>query len=83
METESPQDVNVHARRAALIMRELSFDLLRAMESAVHVALADTTGDLAPERRARIAQRVFAETKARYAVNAAATLLTLHSEKCT
>lgn len=83
MENESTHDVNVHARRAALVMRELSFDLLRAMESAVPVALADVAGDLAPERRARIAQRVFGETKSRYAVNAAATLLTLHSNKRT
>ena len=79
MENESTQ--NVHARRAALVMGELSFDLLRAMESAVPVVLADVAGDLAPERRARIAQRVFGETKSRYAVNAAATLLTLRSDK--
>ncbi len=73
-------DVNVHARRAALVMRELSFDLLRAMESAIPVALADVAGDLAPDHLARFAQRVFAETKSRYAVNAAATLLTLSSD---
>jgi len=81
MQNESPQNVGVSARRAALVMRELSFDLLRAMESAVPVALADVAGDLAPERRARIAQRVFAETKARYAANAGATLLTLCSDE--
>lgn len=81
MENESTQNVNVNAWRVALVMREFSFDLLRAMESAVPVALADVAGDLAPERRARIAQRVFAETRSRYAVNAAATLLTLRSDK--
>jgi len=81
MENEPTRNVNVDARRAALIMRELSFDLLRAMEVGVPVALADVAGDLAPERLARIAERVYAETKARYAVNAAATLLRLRSKE--
>lgn len=66
----------VDARRVAVTLRELSFDLLRAMEAAVPIALAQAAGDLAPELRARIANHVFAETKARYAVLAAATLLT-------
>lgn len=74
MENESTP-VIVDARRAAVVVRELSFDLLRAMEAAVPSALADVAGDLGPERLSRIAERVFRETKARYAVNAAATLL--------
>lgn len=67
----------VDARRVAVTLRELSFDLLCAMEAAVPIALAQAAGDLAPELRARIANHVFAETKIRYVALAAATLMTI------
>ncbi len=67
----------VDARRVAVTLRELSFDLLRAMEAAVPIALAQVAGDLAPELRARIANNVFAEAKIRYVALAAATLMTI------
>ena len=60
----------------ATVLREFTPDLLRAMESA---ALAETAGELAPERRGYITTCLFAETKARYAISAAATLATLGS----
>jgi hypothetical protein len=69
----------VDARRVAAVVRELSFDLLRAIEAAVPVALADVAGDLGPGRLSHIGKRVFRETQARYAVNAAATLLAAHA----
>ena len=69
----------VDARRVAAVVRELSFDLLQAIEAAVPAALADVAGDLGPERLSRISERVFRETKARYAVNAAATVLAAHA----
>lgn len=69
----------VDARRVAAVVRELSFDLLRAIEGAVPAALADVAADLGPERLSRIGERVFRETKARYAVNAAVTLLAAHA----
>ena len=78
MENELPTAI-VDARRVAAVGRELSFDLLQAIEAAVPAALADVAGDLAPERLSRIAERVFLETKARYAVSAAATLLAAHA----
>jgi hypothetical protein len=74
MEHESTADI-VDARRVAVTVRELSLDLLRAMEAAVPYALAEVAGDLGPERLSRIAAGVFREAKARFAVNAAATLL--------
>jgi hypothetical protein len=78
MENELPTAI-VDARRVAAVGRELSFDLLQAIEAAVPVALADVAGDLGPERLSRISERVFRETKARYAVNAAATVLAAHA----
>lgn len=72
----------VDAHRVAMIVRELSSDLLRAMEAAVPAALAEVAGDLGPERLKRIANRVFAETKTRYRVNAVATLMTIEGERC-
>jgi hypothetical protein len=78
MEKE-PTCTAVDARRVAVVVRELSFDLLRAMEAAVPRALADAAGDLGSERLSQIAQRVFREAMARYAVNAAATLLATHA----
>ncbi len=77
MENESGRAA-VDAHRVAVVVRELSFDhLLRAMEAAVPVALAEVAGDLGPERLRRIANRVFAETKIRYGVNAVPTLMTV------
>jgi len=76
MENESGRAaVDVH--RVAVVVRELSFDLLRAMEAAVPVALAEVAGDLGPECVRRIANRVFAATKTRYGVNAVVTLMTV------
>ena len=69
----------VDARRVAAVVRELSFDLLRAIEAAVPSALADVAAALGPERLSRISERVFREAKARYAVNAAATLIAAHA----
>ncbi len=80
MENESDRAA-VDALRVAGIVRELSFDLLRAMEAAVPFALAGVAGDLGPERVKRIANCVFAETKTRYAVNAVATLMTIDGEE--
>ncbi len=74
MENESGRAA-VDAHRVAVVVRELSFDLLRAMEAAVPAALAEVAGDLGPERLRRIANRVFAETKTRYGVNAVATVM--------
>ncbi len=74
MENESGRAA-VDPHRVAVVVRELSFDLLRAMEAAVPVALAEVAGDLGPERLRRIANRVFAETKTRYGVNAVATVM--------
>ena len=43
MEHESTADI-VDARRVAVTVRELSLDLLRAMEAAVPYALAEVAG---------------------------------------
>jgi len=76
-----PDDVIVDARRVAVVVRELTFDLLRAVEAAVPVALADAAGDFGPERLSRLAGRVFAETKSRYAASASATLLAVEARR--
>lgn len=51
------------------------------VEAAVPVALAQAAGDFAPELRARIANRVFAETKIRYVALAGATLMTIDARE--
>ncbi len=64
----------VGARRVALIMAELSYDLQRAVKSGVPAALCDAAADLEPERIASIAKRILDEIGARYCANAMATI---------
>lgn len=67
----------VDAKRAALVMAELSYDLQRAVRSGVAAALRDVAADLGPERLAGITQRILDEIGARYRANAAATIMAI------
>lgn len=73
---ESPPSKSeaVDARRVALIMAELSYDLQRAVKSGVPAVLRDSAADLEPERLASIAERILKEIGARYHANAMATI---------
>jgi len=67
----------VGARRVALVMAELSYDLQRAVKRGVPAALRDAAPDLGPERLASIAERILDEVHARYCANAMATIATI------
>jgi len=47
----------------------------------VPIALADAAGDLGLAHVSHLAERVFAETKSRYAANASATLLAVDEKR--
>ena len=65
----------VDARQVAVTMREIIMDLTRAFLAAVPSVLLDEK--LAPEQIVRLTQRICRETRRRFTVGAAATLVTL------